>query len=211
MLIKGVPIKASWQHVFGVPLDKQPPLTHQRQPRCQRSHAARPRHQRHRAGRGRRSRSRSRAMRKTSSACTCAPISPTPKSCSTASPGRSPRGAPAPSSAMSSGTAPRYPDRADERAAGRRQRGDRRLDGRGAGPPRREYRFPNFSINVITSLEAHGKMRPDGVWEVTAKGPRYDGRDLFQSFFDVAGISRPRQQGAPGPGSARRDRYRRRL
>ena len=31
-------------------------------------------------------------------------------------------------------------------------------------------------------------MRPDGVWEVTAKGPRYDGRDLFQSFFDVAGI-----------------------
>jgi AsmA-like C-terminal region/Protein of unknown function len=60
----------------------------------------------------------------------------------------------------------------------------------GVGPDHRvrEYRFPNFSINVITSLQAHGKMRPDGVWEVTAKGPRYDGRDLFQSFFDVAGI-----------------------
>ncbi len=61
----------------------------------------------------------------------------------------------------------------------------------GVGPDHRvrEYRFPNFSINVITSLQAHGKMRPDGIWEVNAKGPRYDGRDLFQSFFDVAGIA----------------------
>jgi AsmA-like protein/uncharacterized protein DUF3971 len=59
----------------------------------------------------------------------------------------------------------------------------------GVGPDHRvrEYRFPNFSINVITSLQAHGKMRADGIWEVTAKGPRYDGRDLFQSFFDVVG------------------------
>jgi hypothetical protein len=60
--------------------------------------------------------------------------------------------------------------------------------GVGADHRVREYRFPNFSINVITSLQAHGKMRADGVWEVTAKGPRYDGKDLFQSFFDVAGI-----------------------
>jgi AsmA-like C-terminal region/Protein of unknown function len=59
--------------------------------------------------------------------------------------------------------------------------------GVGADHRVREYRFPNFSINVITSLQAHGKMRADGVWEVTAKGPRYDGRDLFQSFFDVVG------------------------
>jgi hypothetical protein len=60
--------------------------------------------------------------------------------------------------------------------------------GVGADHRVREYRFPNFSINVITSLQAHGKMRADGVWEVTAKGPRYDGKDLFQSFFDVAGL-----------------------
>ncbi|HJZ30300.1 MAG TPA: AsmA-like C-terminal region-containing protein [Hyphomicrobiaceae bacterium] len=59
--------------------------------------------------------------------------------------------------------------------------------GVGADHRVREYRYPNFSINVITSLQAHGKLRPDGIWEVTAKGPRYDGRDLFQSFFDVVG------------------------
>jgi hypothetical protein len=49
----------------------------------------------------------------------------------------------------------------------------------------REFRFPQFSINVVTSFEAHGKLRSDNVWEVVAKGPVYDGKDLFQSFFDV--------------------------
>lgn len=57
--------------------------------------------------------------------------------------------------------------------------------GIGADNRVREFRFPNFSLNVVTSLEAHGKMRPDGIWDVTAKGPTYDGRDLFRSFFDV--------------------------
>lgn len=50
----------------------------------------------------------------------------------------------------------------------------------------KEFRFPNFSLNVVTSLQAHGKVRADGIWDVTAKGPTYDGRDLFRSFFDVA-------------------------
>jgi hypothetical protein len=70
----------------------------------------------------------------------------------------------------------------------------------GIGPDHhvREYRFPNFSINVITSLQAYGKMRGDGVWEVTAKGPRYDGKDLFQSFFDVASIGERDGKVRPG-------------
>lgn len=57
----------------------------------------------------------------------------------------------------------------------------------GTGPDLRvkEFRFPQFSINIVTSFEAHGRLRPDNVWDVTAKGPRYDGRELFQSFFDV--------------------------
>jgi hypothetical protein len=38
---------------------------------------------------------------------------------------------------------------------------------------------------VVTSLEAYGKLRADNIWEVTAKGPTYDGKDLFQSFFDI--------------------------
>lgn len=49
----------------------------------------------------------------------------------------------------------------------------------------REYRFPQFSLDVVSNFEAHGKLRADNVWEVTAKGPTYDGRDLFKSFFFV--------------------------
>ena len=60
----------------------------------------------------------------------------------------------------------------------------------------KEFRFPNFSLNVVTSLETHGKVRPDGIWEVTAKGPTYDGRDLFRSFFDVAAPGRAGREGA---------------
>ena len=58
----------------------------------------------------------------------------------------------------------------------------------GIGPDHKvkEFRLPHFSLNVIGSLETNGKLRSDNVWEVTAKGPIYDGRDMFRSFFDVA-------------------------
>ena len=56
--------------------------------------------------------------------------------------------------------------------------------GIGADNKLKEFRFPNFSLNVVTSLETHGKVRPDGIWDVSAKGPTYDGRDLFRSFFE---------------------------
>jgi hypothetical protein len=49
----------------------------------------------------------------------------------------------------------------------------------------REYRFPQFSLDVVSNFAANGKLRSDHVWEVTAKGPTYDGRDLFKSFFFV--------------------------
>ena len=83
--------------------------------------------------------------------------------------------------------------------------------GIGADNKLKEFRFPNFSLNVVTSLETYGKVRTDGVWDVTAKGPTYDGRDLFRSFFDVAPSGRPEREGAPGPGSARRGGHGRRL
>jgi hypothetical protein len=70
--------------------------------------------------------------------------------------------------------------------------------GMGADNRVKEFRFPNFSLNVVTSLEAHGKMRADGIWEVTAKGPTYDGRDLFRSFFDVAHFPDPGAKVRPG-------------
>src|SRR5262249_23712316 len=38
----------------------------------------------------------------------------------------------------------------------------------------------------------------DGIWEVTAKGPTYDGRDLFRSFFDVAHLGGEAVKPRPG-------------
>lgn len=49
----------------------------------------------------------------------------------------------------------------------------------------KEFRFPQFSLNVVTVFEARGKLRNDNVWEIAAKGPTFDGKDLFQSFFDI--------------------------
>jgi AsmA-like C-terminal region/Protein of unknown function len=62
----------------------------------------------------------------------------------------------------------------------------------------REFRFPQFSVNVVTSLEAHGKLRSDNVWEVVARGPIYDGKELFQSFFDVNLAGDRSAKGRPG-------------
>src|SRR2546421_557003 len=62
----------------------------------------------------------------------------------------------------------------------------------------KEFRFPNFSLNVVTSLETHGKVRQDGIWDVSAKGPTYDGRDLFRSFFVVAHLGDQSTKARPG-------------
>jgi hypothetical protein len=70
--------------------------------------------------------------------------------------------------------------------------------GIGADNKLKEFRFPNFSLNVVTSLETYGKVRPDGIWEVSAKGPTYDGRDLFRAFFDVAQLGEPSSKVRPG-------------
>jgi AsmA-like C-terminal region/Protein of unknown function len=69
----------------------------------------------------------------------------------------------------------------------------------GAGQDLRvkEYRFPQFSLNVVSNFEAHGKLRADNVWEVTAKGAFYDGKDLFRSFF---GNPAPERTGKNRPG-----------
>jgi AsmA-like C-terminal region len=70
--------------------------------------------------------------------------------------------------------------------------------GIGADNKLKEFRFPNFSLNVVSSLETHGKVRSDGIWDVSAKGPTYDGRDLFRSFFDVAQLGEPSSKVRPG-------------
>lgn len=62
----------------------------------------------------------------------------------------------------------------------------------------KEFKFPQFSVNVVTSLEAHGKLRSDNVWDVVAKGPTYDGKELFQSFFDINKAPDKSSKGRPG-------------
>lgn len=49
----------------------------------------------------------------------------------------------------------------------------------------KEFRLPQFTLDVISVFETHGRLRADNVWEVFAKGPTFDGKDLFRSFFDV--------------------------
>ncbi len=53
----------------------------------------------------------------------------------------------------------------------------------------KEFMFPEFSVNVVTRLEVQGKLRPDNVWEIKAKGPTYDGKDLFRSLFNVGQLT----------------------
>jgi hypothetical protein len=68
----------------------------------------------------------------------------------------------------------------------------------GADNKVKEFHFPHFSLNVVTSLDVNGKVRPDGIWDVTAKGPTYDGRDLFRAFFDVAHLADRSTKVRPG-------------
>jgi cell division septation protein DedD len=62
----------------------------------------------------------------------------------------------------------------------------------------REFAFHDFSVNVITRVDVQGKLRPDFVWEVRAKGPTFDGRDLFRSLFNVGQAERTSGKVRPG-------------
>jgi hypothetical protein len=53
----------------------------------------------------------------------------------------------------------------------------------------REMSFPQFSVNVVTRLDVHGKLRPDNVWDVKAKGATFDGRDMFRAMFNLGQLS----------------------
>ncbi len=60
----------------------------------------------------------------------------------------------------------------------------------GADNRARELAFPDFSINLITRLDVQGRLRPDNVWEVRAKGATFDGRELFRDLFNVQNQSK---------------------
>ncbi len=50
----------------------------------------------------------------------------------------------------------------------------------------REFRFPEFSLNVVSNLSVHGRFRADRVWEVAAAGRSYDASGLMRSLIAFA-------------------------
>jgi len=48
-----------------------------------------------------------------------------------------------------------------------------------------EFQFPNFSLNVVSRLEVQGKISPDRIWSIKARGSTYDGKDLFRSLLSL--------------------------
>ncbi len=57
--------------------------------------------------------------------------------------------------------------------------------GIGADSKLREFYFPAFALNVVSRLEVQGTLGSDNIWNVKARGPTFDGRDLFRSLFSV--------------------------
>ncbi len=57
-----------------------------------------------------------------------------------------------------------------------------------------DFYFPDFSLNVVTRLEVQGTRGPNGVWNVKARGPAFDGRNFFRSLFSLGQVSESRPQ-----------------
>ena len=49
----------------------------------------------------------------------------------------------------------------------------------------REFYFPDFSLNVVSRVEVRGKLSPEKIWKISAKGATFDGRDLFRSLVSI--------------------------
>jgi hypothetical protein len=47
------------------------------------------------------------------------------------------------------------------------------------------FRFPHFALNLVSQLDASGKLSSKGVWNVKVKGRNFDGRDFYRSLFSV--------------------------
>ena len=51
------------------------------------------------------------------------------------------------------------------------------------------FDFPEFSVNLVTRLNVTGRIRPDGVLDVKARGSYFDGRDFFKSLFSLGQLT----------------------
>ena len=59
----------------------------------------------------------------------------------------------------------------------------------------REFHFPEFSANIITRLDVRGVLGEDDIWRIKAEGPTYDGREVFHSLFSVGELAGRREEG----------------
>ena len=57
--------------------------------------------------------------------------------------------------------------------------------GVGADNKIKEFEFPNFTLNVVSSLDMQGVRGKDNIWSIKIKGSNYDGRSFFRSLFNV--------------------------
>ena len=48
-----------------------------------------------------------------------------------------------------------------------------------------EFYFPDFSVNVVTRLDVQGRRGAKGIWDIKVRGSTLDGRDYFRSLFTL--------------------------
>lgn len=70
----------------------------------------------------------------------------------------------------------------------------------GADRRLRAFSLPEFSLNIVTRLKVQGTLGNDNVWKISVKGPTFDGRDFFRTLFviDGAGDTAARDAGKRG-------------
>lgn len=59
------------------------------------------------------------------------------------------------------------------------------------------YRFPGFSLNVVSNLEVEGVRRADKVWEVKARGKTFDGMAVMRSLYAVEATRKKHETDEP--------------
>ncbi len=61
------------------------------------------------------------------------------------------------------------------------------------------FDFTDFTLDVVTRLKVKGELRKGNVWRVSARGPTYEGRELFKQLFST-NTSKNRAADARQPG-----------
>ena len=70
--------------------------------------------------------------------------------------------------------------------------------GVGADNKIKEFEFPNFTLNVVSSLDMQGVRGKDDIWSIKIKGSNYDGRSFFRSLFNVGSGPNGKSKAASG-------------